>query len=743
MALAMQESGSSGWIHWLGDIIHDACVCPTHLRRMRIVGDEVPEEEKDNNAGIVVDFMALLLHEVVLRFYAQLDHLPNAAVGILNKDKKIAMTVIQEFLEQWTGIVTLELQKAKGDDKATRLLSYILHARMPVLRVLYTVLEHEYHLDPTKPGPLGLHVAKCLSRKFPDEKLVEDVNNFIRDLSRQKKHKCSPMERVFARVLKSEALSSRGLKEPTVSNAEIAATKNFKGACHTSCKKMFQPRIPGGLPLPLNRILTNKQSWPSPAAKGLAESALALAYLETSIHDGNEDWDQGWATLLCDQQWVLTNEETGEIYWVLLGGAWSVPILSLTEAPGIHSSSTFILPSTEKAIQESFGTLSVCCPFTFAAQKAKGVRITVDGAQQLGLTVPCEKVPLLLLCLRARKEFTLWQLKRAVESLPDDAQPRVASYSRKLYLQRLVAHLAPSEVDDIMALYAQKVVPQPEGEDQEIEDPDLIELMEEMAVSDMVNSNDLKCFKQELKAKTVQKLQARRQVARDETEARKQAKAKAAREKKQQAAAARKARKFKRSRKPMLRPRRRGPANGGLAPEPPAPDGPSPPSPAEGHPPGPSGAPAPPPPPQHGGIVPLVQPPVEGEGDWRRLELPGIGWFMYSERLSRLDSHCMMHRGCRMNRTLRRGCVGLCTAWLQATADCLDKEAHDTMKLVLSREESRDDREAGRRMFNAAAIEGGAQGLFAQVVAQEIDARGGDTAEPRWLQCNPPRRQRT
>ena len=98
-----------------------------------------------------------------------------------------------------------------------------------------------------------------------------------------------------------------------------------------------------------------------------------------------------------------------------------------------------------------------------------------------------------------------------------------------------------------------------------------------------------------------------------------------------------------------------------------------------------------------------------------------------------------------MNRTLRRGCLGLCTSWLQVTADCVDEDSHDTMKLVLSSADSLDDREAGRRTFIAAAEEPSnpQQQLFARVVAHEVEARGGDTAEPRWLQWNPARPSRS
>ena len=59
--------------------------------------------------------------------------------------------------------------------------------------------------------------------------------------------------------------------------------------------------------------------------------------------------------------------------------------------------------------------------------------------------------------------------------------------------------------------------------------------------------------------------------------------------------------------------------------------------------------------------------PVETEG-WKKLVCT-FGTFAWNEQLGRLDGHCGVegHEKCRLNRQLRKGCIGLVTAWLLAT----------------------------------------------------------------------------
>ena len=69
--------------------------------------------------------------------------------------------------------------------------------------------------------------------------------------------------------------------------------------------------------------------------------------------------------------------------------------------------------------------------------------------------------------------------------------------------------------------------------------------------------------------------------------------------------------------------------------------------------------------------------PVRNE-HWRVVDVPG-GWLRYNRALGRLDAHCGAHLGsCKMDRSLRKGCIGLNLSWLQCSAE--NKTDHNVSK---------------------------------------------------------------
>ena len=121
----------------------------------------------------------------------------------------------------------------------------------------------------------------------------------------------------------------------------------------------------------------------------------------------------------------------------------------------------------------------------------------------------------------------------------------------------------------------------------------------------------------------------------------------------------------------------------------------------------------------------LVRPPRAGNG-WELLQVEG-GWLRYSHALGRLDSHCSRHTGgCKMDRQLKKGTIGLSMAWLAAHAS--NKDEHDTLNVALSDTGSIQDRNSGRSRFAALAAQ--REGLFRSVLDREAELRGGRVDEP-------------
>ena len=482
-------------------------------------------------------------------------------------------------------------------------------------------------------------------------------------------------------------------------------------------------------------------------AEGLFDGALTFTYMEIlranveSAGITDEDCDIGWPSKLCEKHLALHVND--EHYLVIGEGSWAMQVIRLHVAEGIFQSATFVPHIAD--VRGSYGVLSIMDPMAYQVSRVRGCLVPGDSPQAtgtLGLEAISERTPLLLWALRERKDFSLFMLQHCAEKIPG-AKPPAQTYSRIILIGHLATALgvSPEEVAQITESY-KKARPPPPEEDGLDDEPELADLLEEMAISDQINQQDLKSYRDDIKARTTKKLVQMRNRARQEhAAAAAKAKAKAKRRK---ASVGRKARNFKHAKSQLRQARNKINA---ARPGPAAPPDPNPPGPSSGDPP----PPAPPPP------VPVPdarenrpasssantraapRPPQERQG-WRRLNVPTGGWLLHSESLGRLDAHCPAHAGCRMNSTLRKGPLGLCLAWLgdASVHTPEDKEGHDVAKEVLSSAASFKIRREARARFESYAAGGLPDSdRFLAVMRQEADIRNAVSDEPAFLACPP------
>ena len=225
---------------------------------------------------------------------------------------------------------------------------------------------------------------------------------------------------------------------------------------------------------------------------------------------------------------MLTTKDAASFYMVLVPGSHSVQIIEVERATGIFGNDTSVL--RVDGFKEKFRSLSITDAANYCVQRVRGVLLGGDGGEdgQIGIEVCSERVPLLLHSLRERKEFSVWSLQLACDLVTPETEPAQKCYSRLLLLQRLVAAAARDEYEAIIAAY-KKPAKTAENEDEDGVEPDdeeLVDLLEEMAISDQVNAQDVKSYVNEVKSKTIKKLSRMRKAARE-------SKAKAAEERKQ------------------------------------------------------------------------------------------------------------------------------------------------------------------------------------------------------------------
>ena len=101
--------------------------------------------------------------------------------------------------------------------------------------------------------------------------------------------------------------------------------------------------------------------------------------------------------------------------------------------------------------------------------------------------------------------------------------------------------------------------------------------------------------------------------------------------------------------------------------------------------------------------------------------------------MGKLDSHCSQcfhAAGCKMDRSLKHGTIGLAMLWLSTTE--LDKEGHDMQKAILSDVGKLKERKEKRAEFVRIAEAQG--GDYLLVLAREKELRG-TSDEPANIPC--------
>ena len=210
----------------LGDVLHDGLLWGPSLRTMGCTAT-TPPDERYINIQVVFQYTFTVASEIAVRFFPHLEGMPHSAIRFLQSNKDSVRDAIDEHFWQWKVLLLLEEHAARGNPAALRLAADLPQRHQTLVRMIYTYLEHEEALR--KPGakalPVGQithHLATAVALKFPDEKIIEDCNGFIRDLSRVRRNKRVPMTVVHNKLLQCGVISSRGMDGPSVELSEIA-----------------------------------------------------------------------------------------------------------------------------------------------------------------------------------------------------------------------------------------------------------------------------------------------------------------------------------------------------------------------------------------------------------------------------------------------------------------------------------------------------------------------------------------
>lgn len=682
-----------------------------------LTGPAVPENRRSAGTGLLYEMTVHNLAEQALRDLPRFEQYPGCSARALVDDDDDRRAALQDLVEDWHILQAAEAEAARNNQDSVQLLKSVTWAQQALIRLTFLVAEDE--LARGIPPRGTMHLLEGQHRHLGDEKAPEDCHGLIRDKAR-----CNRSRRVSC-ALAYETIQNSGVienrRQQTISvRAQDVALRSW--ATWSKKRKLGDPfpRRPRNVPPGLKEILTPGRSWPSPTVVSQAASAVAWQWMRSRwlTQDRNLGALAPWWSRLAKRMDVLMNEAEMAVCLVLFscGLGFFAAHLSPLNLPGEE---LWQLPGNDT---QDFGIVHVLDPLAWKCAKATPIALPEGG---VALSLGKADEHLLRRALSRRRTFTTWELRRALMQVeePKPAENDLQDLSILQLVARLIAIVFAGEDAGLMRELVEAYERPPEDEDESMVGHQEVDgLLDELIVNDQANATDLKAFRAELSAKSRKGL--------DQKRAREQ------REQREQRAARAKAKKARRKRKKRAANGRRLLGRGKpKAPEPAAPTGAPPAQLAADAPraaarPVVSGSSSDPP--AVPGRLPEdneVQQP-RATKHWKVHRVDG-GWLRWSETKSRCDAHCCYHKGCKMDRVLTKGPVGLSCAWLAGGAG-IDRASHVVLKETLSGADGFPTRNTARERVIAMAL---TDEVKQEILDVEARARSGDRSEPDVIAC--------
>ena len=257
-------------------------------------------------------------------------------------------------------------------------------------------------------------------------------------------------------------------------------------------QKMLWDAAPPDWPAALNDVLKPGKSWPSPAVPGQMESYIAWTWLTQEGRAGHREQGAArswWSRLAVKHALLSYCSPDGSLsltYVCLFVGKWGCLALKvLTERGALEIART----------QGSIQVLHITNPDGWTVALCGGVFEHDIG---LVLARDGDEQGLLQHALLTRRDFTTWELDLAIGDMLEKGGVEAADGATASKLEKCVRLAFPGDdarITEVLALYAKESGDAEEDLDEE-NDPEFLELLEEMAVSDQVNTSDLKTWKE-------------------------------------------------------------------------------------------------------------------------------------------------------------------------------------------------------------------------------------------------------
>ena len=644
------------------------------LKTLGFDSETCDQDRAATNAVVSVQFVLGLLREMGVRELGAIGQPPYNFIMMLSSDAEAALKARDEVLTQHAILLEAENRLARFAsplDSVQPLLADLAWEEFTMIRLTFSVIKEEKRTHPGEIGPMTMKLLNTFFRKMPDEKGAEDLHQHGRDVSRQQRWKKVSMLALFNAVIESHVLDERANGQVTLSVEEIAskAWNNVESRQKHGAKFDTEPK---GWPLEFNKILDPLTSYAAPVVSTIFNSMLAWRRL---VQIGGarkfEEGSRSWPSRMLRHADIITMPDSSE-YVVLAVGRWGALVCHLERIEGNPGYRR--IRDEESALDIKFILESDITAWLPLCAQAVGAPLVDVG---FVLQPSDDPQPLLKVACERRHEFGYYECDRLVNMLHIDiSEPRRAGiFARIDVLLKFL--FKDAELEHVQGLYKGTAT----LVEEEPEDPEMAFLLSELAVTDPLNAGDWAEMKKSQDSQRTKNLCKRRTA---ERKAKEERKTKAMRLKKNMVknvkgkVSGKKGPAPKRRQKQRVRPlvpaaaAAVAPAPGAVAPVPsqPAAAAPAASTPVSAPSAGEPAAPA--------AVVPVPPPPAAAErprpsapkrtAGWDVFAVEG-GWIRYNASKRQGDAHCGLHPGCKMDRGMWRGTVGLSAAWLAAATD--------------------------------------------------------------------------
>ena len=689
------------------DTLQKVGLSRTDVNRAVHLLPDTPDERPFRNARELADMTLRMVQELSSRRLGQVMQPPWQFLCFpldlsdpTHRQKYIALRT--EIVErQWRALLAAEQQVADhADSELKLLLELICWQRWVVPRLLLHLLELEHTSGSEDMSSDVQYVLEHLRFRFSDEKVSEDFHQHLRDLSRARRFKSIATKTGFSALIDSGVLQTRSDCTVVCDSRELAF-ENWRGAAPADggCTFGMPAR---NWPCWLNDIMREKQ-WASPSVHGYLESLISYRRI-TQVYKDEPGLpaalvtDSWWSR--CFLRYTVVTFRSGFSFLVLFAGRWGLTAMTLGKLDGRDDPIPRIdfgwKLNADKPVNLVYVKSDAMVGSEFDWPIVTDVEGFPDPTHGIALQPRSQSSPKPFMkhVLERRRDFTQWELIRILEHMQIPQKDWPGTKQAKLHrVIEIIYHADPPQLQHVKDLYSRAAEVTVDDEPLDVE---LISLLEEMAMSDQVNTGDFKVWQREARDTFSRRMGAKRDARRCRA-----ARSKAAKKKRVKGRG--KGGKGKGNGKGagLWLPRRgrkraRAAAAAGDGGAEPAPARPRPPGSADGGAPGAGGGPpgggGGPDPPGPGAAAPQrrhgVRP--EATGTWEVFEVTG-GWCRFNPvaegRPGQLDAHCAFHNNCKSDRRLARQPFGLHLAWLAAAeAKVMSKDEHQDMKWELSQE---------------------------------------------------------